>query len=103
MVPWLWVPLIQRWEERNWKRAISGWARTASSVAKRASTLTPLRDRGRSVTDMVVPFGRDGWSGGRSRHSGRSRKGRQEAGFTLQGFGELDLQLDEAVRMRERR
>ena len=57
MAPRLCVPLTQSWVERNWKRASSGWSRTAPMVAKRVSTSTPLRGWvGFSVTDMWVPF-----------------------------------------------
>ena len=59
MVPRLWVPLTQRWRVRNWKRASSGWARTASRVANSASTFDAVAaEVAVSVTDMVVPLGR---------------------------------------------
>src|SRR5262245_36284532 len=45
----LWAPWTQRLVARHWKRAISGWALTASSVANRTSVSTPF-----SVLRMVV-------------------------------------------------
>src|SRR6476646_5864726 len=51
-VDWLWVPLTHLFVARNWKSAISWFARTASMVAKRVAVSTPLRI-GFSVTVMV--------------------------------------------------
>jgi hypothetical protein len=42
MVPWLWVPLTQRFVALNWNLAASGIALTASSAPNSASVLTPF-------------------------------------------------------------
>src|SRR6476659_2947063 len=54
-VDWLWVPLTHLFVARNWKSAISWFARTASMVAKRVAVSTPLRI-GFSVTVMVLSW-----------------------------------------------
>ena len=53
----LWAPWTQRFVARNWKRAISGWAETASRVANRTSVSTPLRTRSvlRTLVLMAPP------------------------------------------------
>src|SRR6478752_22462 len=38
-VDWLWVPLTHLFVARNWKSAISWFARTASMVAKRVAVM----------------------------------------------------------------
>src|SRR5918994_168240 len=101
MVPRLWVPLTHSCDERNWKRASSGWFFTTPMVAKRVSTSTPLR-RGAvvSVRDMMGPPNGLWWvSGG----DGRRRKWqcREARGLALERVGEPDLQLDEAHGVRE--
>src|SRR5436190_6402569 len=98
MAPRFWVPLTHAWLERNWKRASSGWSRTAPMVANRVSTSTPLRRWvGFSVTDMWVPL--EWWCDGSG--DGRGAQGCGLGGevdrLALEGIGELDLQLDEPL------
>src|SRR3954451_10150140 len=63
MVPWLWVPEIQRLDARNLNLAASGAAFTASMVAKSVAVSTPLR-MGLSMVVMVVMVPFVGWSYG---------------------------------------
>src|SRR6187401_1907910 len=115
MTPRLWVPLTQVWSLRNWNLASAGWERTASIVANRVETSTPLRGDEVSVTVMVVvplwwvarPVLVVAW-GGSSNRSGRAgrpkgqRSGREVQRLGLQGLTEPDLELDEALRRGER-
>jgi hypothetical protein len=61
MVLMLCVPLTHRLRARNWKAAISGVPLTASSVANRVGTSTPLRaSRGVVVLVMSCSSGSSG-------------------------------------------
>src|SRR6266516_3509717 len=97
----LWVPLAQRLATRNWKRASSGWERTAAMVANRVAVSTPLM--GVSVVAVMVdPF--LGWESGRGRGrtgAGGFRNGGEHERLPVEGFAQLNLQLGEAVRRRE--
>src|SRR6187200_2221951 len=98
MAPRFWVPLTHSWLERNWKRASSGWSRTAPMVANRVSTSTPLRRWvGFSVTDIVVPLGWVLVESGCGRGAQGCGLGGELDRLALEGVGELDLQLDEAL------
>src|SRR6478609_10194548 len=57
MVLRLWVPLIHSLRARNWNCAISGCALTASRVANRVGTSTPLSAGRVCVLVMVFSFG----------------------------------------------
>src|SRR6478609_347676 len=67
-VDWLWVPLTHLFVARNWKSAISWFARTASMVAKRVAVSTPLRI-GFSVA-VIVSTWLVGGGGARGRADG---------------------------------
>ena len=73
----LWAPAIQRLDARNWNRAISGWAFTASSVANRTSVSTPLRTR--SVVLVVLMASPCGAARGVRAACGRSSAGGRNA------------------------
>src|SRR6478752_6903172 len=53
----LWVPLIHSLRARNWNCPISGCALTASRVANRVGTSTPLSAGRVCVLVMVFSFG----------------------------------------------
>src|SRR6266542_5309530 len=104
MVLRLWVPLSHWLRARNWNRAASGAALTASRVAKRVAVSTPLRAD--SLTVLVISVlllvcaaaGRScGLCGGElALVIGRQRwPGRQLGRFGVEGPSELLLQYDE--------
>src|SRR6266550_1307398 len=79
MTAQLWVPLTQRLATRNWKRASSGWERTAAMVANRVAVSTPLIWAS-VVVVMVDPF--LGWESGRG---GEQLRVAERVGHTVPG------------------
>src|SRR3954454_2518567 len=88
MVLRLWVPLSHSLLARNWNRAASGAALTASRVANRAVVSTPLR----IDVSVVVMSGLLG-SGGGELVLARSGAGGQFDRLDVEGVAELPLQL----------
>src|SRR4051794_20109380 len=103
MVLRVWVPLSHRLWARNWNRAASGAALTASRVANRVAVSTPLRVG--SVTVLVM-WVSSGWpaqvqgsdralcGGGQVGLAGNGGGG-QVGGLGVEGVAEPFLQVDE--------